>query len=250
MPLSLLRAVFWTDPMIVLATVVMGSASIICSFFDRDGSRQHAVSRMWARMLLRIAGVEARVTGLEHVKPEQNYLFIGNHLSLMDTPVILSKIPHQFLFLVNVRFVRMPFLGTHLRRGGHIPIDSNDTRASLRALNDAAKRMRERNVSMLVFPEGSRSKDGRIAEFKEGAAVIAIKAGVPVLPFVLRGTREILPVGSAHIRKGVVDLAVGPPISTEGLTLKDRERFTAVMRARLIEMHQEMEGSPVETVRQ
>jgi 1-acyl-sn-glycerol-3-phosphate acyltransferase len=199
-------------------------------------------------MLLVISGVKVRVHGMEHIRPGQNYLFIGNHLSLMDTPVILSHLPNPFLFLVNIRFVKMPFLGTHLRRAGHISIDSNDTRASLRALNEAAKRMRDRNLSMLVFPEGSRSKTGALAEFKEGAAVIAIKAGVPVLPFILRGTREVLPVGSACVRKGNVDLLLGAPISTEGLTLKDREAFNGVMRGRLLEMQQELEGSRLEAV--
>jgi 1-acyl-sn-glycerol-3-phosphate acyltransferase len=101
---------------------------------------------------------------------------------------------------------------------------------------------------MLVFPEGSRSKTGRLAEFKEGAAVIAIKAGVQVLPFILRGTTDILPVGSGHVRKGTVDFVLGAPISTEGLTLKDREQFNTVMRNRLLEMQQELEGSRLETV--
>ena len=247
---SVLRALLWTDPLVILATIFMGSVSVACSFFDPNGKRQHAVSRAWAKMLLAIAGVKVRVSGLEHIRPHQNYLFIGNHLSLMDTPVILPNIPKHFLFMVNVRFVKLPFLGTHLRRSGHIGIDSSDTRASLRALNEAAKRIAAGNLSVLVFPEGSRSRDGKLQEFKEGAALIALKAGVPILPFIIRGTREILPVGSVHLRGGVVDFVIGEPIHIEGFTIKDRERLNSTMRARLVEMQQELEGTaPLETVR-
>jgi 1-acyl-sn-glycerol-3-phosphate acyltransferase len=250
MALSVLRALLWTAPLIVLATILMGSISVICSFFDPTGSRQHAISRRWARMLLAISGIKVRARGIEKIQPGRNYLFYGNHLSLMDTPVVLSQLPEKFLFLVNIRFVKMPFLGTHLRRAGHFSIDSSDTRASLRALNDAAKQIKGKNLSVLVFPEGSRSASGKLAEFKEGAALIALKSGVPVLPFILRGTRDVLPVGGAIVRGGIVDFVLGEPISPEGFTTKDREQFSALMRSRLIEMQRQLDGEFVETARQ
>ncbi len=235
MSLSLLRSVIVTDPLIILATVVMGSWSVVCSFFDPNGRRQHATSRAWAKMLLAISRVRVRIRGLERIDPRRSYVFVGNHLSLMDTPVVLATIPHQFLFLVNVRFVRLPFLGTHLRRGGHFAVDSDNVKSSMKVMTEAARHVRERGRSILLFPEGSRAT-GEMGAFKEGAAYIAIKAGVPVVPFALRGTREVLPVGSFHIRGGAVDFVIGEPIPTENWTLKDREELTALMRERVAEL--------------
>lgn len=243
MSLSYLRSLLITDPLIILATVVMGSISVCCSFFDPTGRRQHAIARAWARMLLWISRVKVRCRGFEKLDRGGHYVFVGNHLSLMDTPVVLANIPQQFLFLVNIKYVRLPFLGTHLRRAGHFPVDSSDTKASLRTLTEAAKRIRERGLSILMFPEGARATE-EMREFKEGAAVIAIKSGVPIVPFALRGTREVLPVGSVHIRSGEVDLLFGEPVQTSHLTLKDRAALTRLMRERVCELLAELEGRP------
>jgi len=227
--LSFLRSLVITSPLIILATVIMGSISVACSFFDPDARTQHAVSRAWAKMLLAISRVKVTFRCYERLDPKASYVFVGNHLSLMDTPVVLAHIPYQFFFLVNVKYVRLPFLGTHLRRSGHFAVDPEDARSSLRIMAEAAKRLRERNLSVLLFPEGSRARDA-MREFKEGAAVIAIKAGVPVVPFAIKGTREVLPVGSIHIRGGSVDLLLGEPIPTANLSLKDRGMLNRRMR--------------------
>jgi 1-acyl-sn-glycerol-3-phosphate acyltransferase len=237
--MSYLWSLLVKAPLIIAATIVMGTLSVALSFFDASGRRQHAVSWAWARMLLALGGARVRIQGLERLDPTQHYVFAGNHLSLFDTPVVLASIPFQFLFLVSARYVKLPFLGTHLRRSGHFSVDSDDMRASLKVMTAAAKRIEERGLSVLLFPEGRRSSDGLMQEFKEGAAYIAIKAQAPVVPFALRGTREILPVGSIHIRGGPVDFIVGEPIPTKGMTLRDREILTALVRERVTQLLEE-----------
>ncbi len=223
-------------PLILSSTIFMGTISVAISFFDPNGRWQHSISRNWARQLLLIAGITVRIRGLEHLAPGDGYVFAGNHISLFDTPVVLANIPRQFLFLVNSKYVKLPFLGTHLRRSGHFSVDPNDMRASLKIMTEAAKRIVDKRLSVLLFPEGRRSSTGELGDFKEGAAYIAIKAQVPVIPFAIRGTFEALPVGSVDLRGVPVDFVIGEPIPTAGMTLKDREELTALLRERILEL--------------
>lgn len=248
--MPLLFSLLVKAPLILISTIVMGTISVAVSFFDAEGRRQHAISRNWAKQLLLIAGIRVRIRGMENVDLTRNYVFVGNHLSLFDTPTVLANIPQQFLFLVSAKYVKIPFLGTHLRRSGHFPVDASDTRSSLKVMTDAARRINEKGLSILLFPEGRRSSSGEMQEFKEGAAYIAIKAQVPVIPFALRGTREALPVGSLTLRGGPVDFVLGEPIQTAGLTLKDREEFTALLRERVAALKNEADrqGEPAGAV--
>jgi len=225
-----LRAVFLTAPLIVLATAVMGTTSLLASLKDRTGRLPHRVARAWARMLLAISGVKAEIQGVEKLDAEVGYVFASNHLSLMDTPLVIAHIPAQFRFLAKRSLFKVPFIGGHLKRAGHISVDREDPRAALKVLSAAAELIRTQGVSVLVFPEGSRSEDGRLQEFKEGAAYIAIKAGAPVVPLGISGTLEILPTGSVIVRSGHARLRIGDPIPTAGMKLSDRTALTLRIR--------------------
>jgi 1-acyl-sn-glycerol-3-phosphate acyltransferase len=131
---------------------------------------------------------------------------------------------------------QIPFLGTHLAQAGHIPVPREDPRAAVKALARAAETIRERGISVLIFPEGGRSMDGVLQPFKEGAAHIAIKAGVPMVPVTLIGTRQILAMGSATFHRGRVTLRIGDPIPTANLTARDRESLTECLRKQIVGM--------------
>lgn len=225
-----LRGILFADPAVVLATIFFGSISLIVSFFDHTGSVQIRVARAWARTLLAVAGVHVHVEGLEQIDPNGSYVFIANHSSYYDTPVALAHIPVQFRFLAKRGLFQIPFLGTHLSRAGHIPVPREDPRAAVKTMQTAAETIKQKNVSLLIFPEGGRSHDGVLRPFKEGGAYIAIKAGVPVVPLVLAGTRAVLPYGSGVICSGQVTLRIFKPIETKGLTLKDRGKLTDELR--------------------
>jgi 1-acyl-sn-glycerol-3-phosphate acyltransferase len=226
---------FITAPMIVFATIMMGTMSLIASFFDSTGRRPHAIARGWSRILLAVSGVRVVVEGLEKLDPEKGYVMVANHASYMDIPVIMASLPVQFRFFAKQGLFRIPFLGTHLKRAGHIPVVRGDARASLKSMSDGAKLIRERNVSVLLFPEGGREVE-RLAEFKEGTAYIAIKAGVPAVPIGLEGMRSILKMHTGFVYPGTVYLRVGDAIDTSHLTVRDREGLTQELHDRVAEL--------------
>jgi 1-acyl-sn-glycerol-3-phosphate acyltransferase len=233
--LSFLRALFIIDPLIYLYTFVCGAASLVGSLFDATGRFQHNCARVWSRLILATSGIHVRATGLENVDTSRPHVFCSNHLSLMDTPSIFVSMPVQFRIMAKKVLFNLPFLGWHLRRSGHLAVDRESPRAALRSLDAAAARVRE-GASVVFFPEGTRSRTGVTGEFKHGAALLAIKAGVPIIPVALQGTREVLKPDTLHVRPGNVVVRFGAPIETTGFTHRDAGRLTDIARATILEM--------------
>jgi 1-acyl-sn-glycerol-3-phosphate acyltransferase len=227
------RAYLWIDPLICIATVVMGSISLLASFFDKTGNKQMATARLWAKMLCNLAGVRLRIVGVEHIDPEANYIIAANHLSYMDTPVVLGHLPVNFRFMAKAGLFKIPFLGTHLASAGHLPVVNDNPRDGIKALNEAAKLIAARRISVLIFPEGGRAATGEMKEFRDGAFFLAIKSGAAVLPVALIGTYEMLPFGSGVMRPGPVTMRIGQPIETAGRHIKERTALSEQVRAEI-----------------
>lgn len=223
-------------PTMALSTIGFGTVNLILSLFGSSQRAQIEQGRRWARSLLWLARTRVRVDGLEKLDTHGSYVFVANHLSYMDTPVVFSSIPVQFRFLAKKGLFKIPFLGWHLTTAGHIPVPREDPRSSLRTLSRAAELIQAKGISLLIFPEGGRTIDGELHEFKDGAAYLAIKAQAPVVPLAIIGTREILPMGSAVIHAGHVRLLIGDPIPTTGMTLHDRKRLTESARDQVAAM--------------
>lgn len=223
--MSLLRSLLFTTPLMILATASMWLVSVVCSLFDSSGNSQHRVARAWGRMMLAAGWIRVRVEGMENLTGPGPYVFVSNHASLMDIPAIVAYLPYQFRFFAKKALYAVPFVGWHLKRAGHIPVDRANIRASLKSMGEGMRMVTDRGLSVLLFPEGGRAPEG-LREFKGGAMHIAIKTGVPVVPMALVGMREKLPMGSIHVRSGRVLLRIGKPIPTAGLTPKDRDALT------------------------
>jgi len=215
--LSYARSLFIIAPLILLYTAVMGSISVASSLIDSRGRIQHSCARLWARMILWTARIHLRVSGLENIQPGVPYVICINHQSHIDTPIVLAAFPFQFRFTPKKQLFRYPFLGWHLRRSGQIPIDRENPHAAVKSLRDAADFIRQGNI-VVIFPEGGTSRDGSIRPFKGGGFMLATKSNALVVPVTIRGSRAVLMPKTYHLRPGRVEVSIGKPISSEGVS--------------------------------
>ena len=227
--LSYARSLLFTDLLIYLYTAVCGTFSICGSFFDAHGRWQHGCARTWSWLILKTSRVHLSVEGLENVDPHQTVIFCSNHPSAMDIPILFVSLPVQFRFLAKRVLFHVPFLGWHLRRSGHIPVDRGRPREALKGFDQAAKRIKE-GRPVVVFPEGSRSRTSEMLPFKSGTFYLAILSGVPLVPITLIGSREVLEPDSLHIRPGRVRVIIHKAVSTSGLTVHDASDLSKRVR--------------------
>ena len=218
--LSYARSLLVTAPLIFLYTAIMGTISVSSSLIDSSGRIQHGCSRLWARMILWTSRVRVRVSGAENVKPGRPYVLCANHQSHMDIPILLAGLPFQFRFAAKKELFRYPFLGWHLRRSGHISINRENPHAAVKSLRDAAAAI-EKGAPILIFPEGGTSRDGSIKPFKGGGFMLATRSNAELLPVTIRGSRAVLQPGTYHARGGNVEIIIGEPISSTGLSTSE-----------------------------
>ena len=209
-------------PLIYLYTFVMGSLSLLLSLHDPVGKRQHWCARNWCRMIALTAGARVCVHGAHHVKPGVSYVFLSTHQSYMDIPAMLGYLPAQLRIAAKKSLFRIPFMGWHLTRAGHIPIDRSSTQNAIASMQKAASYLRN-GICAFVFPEGTRSRDGYLHKFKKGGFKLAIQASAPIIPITIIGSRQILPPGEIIFRPGRMEMFVDEPIPTKGLTDADIE---------------------------
>ena len=224
-------------PLIALATVAFGSVSLVVGLWDKSGRRQHQIASAWARVLLKIVLSPVTVEGLDRLQPLRREgthrpvaVYASNHLSYYDTPVLFAKLPFQFRILAKAPLWKIPFIGWYLNRSGQVPIDQSSARAGVASLARGVKTL-EAGLPLLIFPEGGRAAQGKLQEMVAGAAWMAIKAQVPLVPLTLVGTYELLPIHVYALHPRPLKLIVGEPIPTTGLTTRDAEALTQRLRA-------------------
>jgi 1-acyl-sn-glycerol-3-phosphate acyltransferase len=213
--LSYARSLTITIPLVFIATAAMGSISLAGSLVDSSGWFQHACARLWARMVLAISRTKVRVHGELSLHDDLPCVFFVNHQSHMDIPAVLAALPISFRFAAKRELFGIPFLGWHLRRSGHVAVDRRNPHATVKAFRNAGERL-SGGTSLVFFPEGATSLDGRIKPFKAGGFVLAGKSQAQVVPVTIRGSRAVLVPKTYHVLPGTIDVIVGKPISSEG----------------------------------
>ena len=218
--LSRLRSYLLFDPLIWLYTLVMGLVAVPGGMFDRSGRRLHWFSATWSWLIMKTIFSPVKVTGLDKIDTSKPHVYAVNHASALDIPVLYVNLPFQFRIAFKKELLAYPIVGWQLKRSGQVCIDQQNPSHSISSIRAALKGLRE-GLPLVIFPEGGRTPDGEIKSFLPGAFFLAIKAQVDIVPVALVGTYELLPMDTYHIKSRPLEMRVGAPISTTGLTMKD-----------------------------
>ncbi len=223
--LSRLRSYFVIDPLIWLYTLVLGILALPGGMFDRTGRRLHWFSTAWSWLIMKTIWSPVKVTGLDRIDTTKPHVYAVNHASALDIPVLYVYLPFQFRIAFKKELLAYPVVGWQLQRSGQICIDQQNPARSIGSIRAALKALKE-GMPLVIFPEGGRTPDGEIKPFLPGAFFLAIKAQVDVVPVALVGTYELLPMDTYHIKCRPLEMRVGEPISTAGMTARDLEALS------------------------
>jgi 1-acyl-sn-glycerol-3-phosphate acyltransferase len=212
---------------LLFSTIILGISAVIGSFASRNWPGMMA--RIWGNLNLWVAGVKVNVSGLENIDGNKPYIFASNHQGWFDIFTALGKLPAPFSWLAKEELFKIPILGLAMSKAGYIPIDRRDHRKALVSMNRAAEAIRQ-GTSIFIFPEGTRSPDGVIGDFKKGGFVLALKSGQPVVPVSISGSYRILPKKSWKIHPGEIRLAIGRPIQAAGSDNRSRDLLMEQVR--------------------
>ncbi|MEQ1907546.1 MAG: lysophospholipid acyltransferase family protein [Vicinamibacterales bacterium] len=204
------KTVFFLIPAISVYTLVLGTISIASSVFDHRGYFAHRCARAWSWLILKTTRVSVVVRGLERITPGTTYVFVSNHQSIYDIPVLFSNLPYQLRIISKASLAKFPVLGWHLRRGGHLFVDRKHPNHT--SILDRWRALVKDGLSLIIFAEGTRSMDGTVARFKAGSFLLALEAGLPIVPLSVVGTRKVMQKGRLRTEPGHVDLIVHDPI--------------------------------------
>jgi len=222
-------------PLLLAVTAVCATTALVISVVDKRGRAQHRIARFWARTAVRLSFSKLRIEGAANFKKFPVAVYASNHTSYMDTPVIFAALPFQFRILAKKDLWRWPLIGWYLGRSGQMPIDIENPHATLSSLGGAVKALRA-GMPLFVFPEGGRTPDGELRAFLSGAAYLAIRAQVPLVPIALSGVYELLPMHTRHFYPSKLVLRVGEPIETKGMTVRQNGELTERLRQAIAKM--------------
>ena len=215
---------------IVLSFALLSPFAIISAFITGSGNIAHTLGTLWSRIILWFAGVRLHISGQENIPKDEPVVFACNHASQVDIPILYLALPVQFRFIVKKELFNIPVFGLAMRKTGYIPVDRSGGRASLISIKQAAEKVRK-GISVVVFPEGTRSHDGRLGDFKVGGLLVAIKAKCPVIPVAISGSYKILPRGRIKPQGGDVEVCIGKPRHLEDQkNIKSKEELVKEIR--------------------
>lgn len=251
-PLQYVRAAVTLVIGLPLTLIISTFAWLDLTWFRKDKDKALFFPRLWGRMLCKLVGAEVVIEGLGNIRPDQTYIFIGNHSSQFDIFSFQGYYPYAFRWMAKKELFSIPIFGQTMKKMGYIAIDRSKGRQAMKSLDKAAEQIASGN-SVLIFPEGTRSPNGKLQEFKTGAILLAIKSGVQVVPIGFNGSYSILPKKKFLADNGKIIIRIGTPMPTDHYISKDKQALalslhTAVQR--LLDNKYKSEEPPITSVEQ
>jgi 1-acyl-sn-glycerol-3-phosphate acyltransferase len=244
-PIFMLYALKLT--VIALVTVPLTVLTLVLGLLDPHGKYVYRINQLWCWMILRIAGISVKIAGLNHIDPNQKYVFMVNHQSNIDIPVLINSL-HQFQLrlIAKKELLRVPFFGWAMWASKHITIDRTNPLGAVKTLQRAKERIAA-GISVVVFPEGTRSRDGKLLRFKKGGFRLAVQTGTAIVPVTINGSGALLPSGAWRLQSGTIEVTLGQPITVEGYQPGNLRLLSEQVRERIAEHLRPMARSPAET---
>ena len=225
----------WAIPWVVFITLAVSSSVVVGGLCGASENFLQRLARAWGRWLLIGIGCRVSIHGQENLKPDQPYVFACNHSSALDIPVLFKALPNNFRWIAKKELFAIPVFGPAMRMAGYIPIDRSNRRAAMHSLEVASSRIKA-GASVVIFPEGTRSQDGRLGEFKSGGFLLALKAEQPVTPVFINGSYRILPPHCLWMRPGKISVHIGQPLPVALVDIKQRDSLAQTVREQLLQL--------------
>ncbi len=223
---------------VALVTIYFSIAAIIVSFTKEGCVLSNKVAKIWARCILFGSRTRVTVTGLSSIDLSIPHIYMSNHQSVIDIPVLQAYLPVQFRWLAKAELFKIPIFGYALGRSGHISIDRSNRKSAFKSLHNAAINIRN-GVSVIIFPEGTRSRDGNIRQFKKGGFILAVDAGVPIVPVIIHGAWPLMLKNRVLIKPGNIIMEIKDPIKTTDYTRKTKDDLLKKVRKVICESFEE-----------
>ena len=225
----------WTGLVAAVVTIPLALATLAVAAIHSNARAIDGITRLWARLILKGAGIDLRSEGTETIDRKQRYIIVANHHSYFDIPCIFAAIPQPIRFMAKVSLFKIPIFGWAIGRAGFIPIDRKNRRTAVKSFELAVERIRKGNT-VVVFPEEGRSRERKMRDFQRGGFLLALRSGLPILPVAIDGTYDVYRAGAKRVTPGPVTVRVGTPIPTEGLTVREKDRLLRESREQIVSM--------------
>lgn len=234
---------FWYLINFVVWTLLFASLGIIGSLFEWRGKFLSWVARTWSKILLTIGGIKYSIIGLERLDLNSHYVFAANHESALDIPLVFAGLPFHVVAISKIELKWIPIFGWAMMAGGHFFVDRRNYTRALKSLEKAKLSMAKNPRSVIIYPEGTRSLDGKVKPFKKGGLVMAMQMGIPVVPIALCGTGNVLKKKGFTLNRQAIELRIGNPIETQNLDTDNRNQFVEDVRQEVIALKAKRENA-------